>query len=174
MESLLNFWRSMRQSIVTLATTQLSDGSAWAKCWQVLGPEGRNLRMNCGSYKFLLIQLYLMNGLNCKLQGKDLFVHQIENLVKVFMRKLQFLSSQLESNTLSHMQTRKEVTPLSDNLNRYQSMLGALNVEGFFINFCLKLELIDLQSDAVLAEQFKSDSLLNYFSKLVSRRITNN
>ena len=115
-----------------------------------------------------------MNGLNCKLQGKDLFVHQIENLVKVFMRKLQFLSSQLESNTLSHMQTRKEVTPLSDNLNRYQSMLGALNVEGFFINFCLKLELIDLQSDAVLAEQFKSDSLLNYFSKLVSRRITNN
>lgn len=39
------------------------------------------------------------------------------------MRKLQFLSSQLESNTL------KEVTPSADHHRRYSSMLGALHGE---------------------------------------------
>lgn len=30
----------------------------------------------------------LMNELNTKLQGKDLFVHEMHNLVKAFIRKL--------------------------------------------------------------------------------------
>ncbi|XP_069792420.1 general transcription factor II-I repeat domain-containing protein 2B-like [Narcine bancroftii] len=47
----------------------------------------------------------LMKELNTKLQHWGLFVHEMYSLVKAFMRKLQFLSSQLESNTLSHMQT---------------------------------------------------------------------
>uniref|UniRef100_UPI003AACC576 general transcription factor II-I repeat domain-containing protein 2B-like n=1 Tax=Centroberyx gerrardi TaxID=166262 RepID=UPI003AACC576 len=69
----------------------------------------------------------LMNELNTKLQGKGLFVHEMHSLVKAFMRKMQFLSSQLESNTLTHMQTLKEVTPSADRLRRYSSMLGALH-----------------------------------------------
>ncbi|XP_028275741.1 general transcription factor II-I repeat domain-containing protein 2B-like [Parambassis ranga] len=127
----------------------------------------------------------LMNELNTKLQGKGLFVHQMHSLVKAFMTKLQFLSRQLESNTLTHMQTLKEVTPSADHLRRYSSMLGALHGE-FSRRFedlrtiedeihmisspftysvdnaptDVQLELIDLQSDAVLAEHWISTLLL--------------
>ncbi|XP_063732433.1 CCR4-NOT transcription complex subunit 7 isoform X1 [Eleginops maclovinus] len=133
----------------------------------------------------------LMNELNTKLQGKGLFVHEMHSLVKAFMRKMQFLSSQLESNTLTRMQTLKEVTPPADHLRRYSSMLGALHGE-FSRQFedlrtiedemlmisspftCsvdnapsdVQLELIDRQSDAVLAEHFKSGSLLDFYSSL--------
>lgn len=71
----------------------------------------------------------LMNELNTKLQGKGLFVHEMHSLVKAFTRKLQFLSSQLESNTLTHMQTLKDITPSAHHLRRYSSMLGALHGE---------------------------------------------
>lgn len=64
----------------------------------------------------------LMNELNTKLQGKGLFVHEMHSLVKAFMRKIQLLSRQQESNTLTHMLTLKEVTPSADNLCRYSSM----------------------------------------------------
>lgn len=140
----------------------------------------------------------LMNELNTKLQGKGLFVHEMHSLVKAFMRKIQFLSSQLESNTLTHMQTLKEVTPSADHLRRYSSMLGALHGE-FSRRFedlrtiedemCMisspftcsvdqapsdvQLELIDLQSDAVLAEQFKSGSLLDFYSSLKKENFPN-
>lgn len=43
----------------------------------------------------------LINELNTKLQGKGLFVHEMYSLVTAFMRKLKFLSSQLEGNTIS-------------------------------------------------------------------------
>ncbi|XP_078139742.1 general transcription factor II-I repeat domain-containing protein 2B-like [Centroberyx gerrardi] len=140
----------------------------------------------------------LMNELNTKLQGKGLFVHEMHSLVKAFMRKMQFLSSQLESNTLTHMQTLKEVTPSADRLRRYSSMLGALHGE-FSRRFedlrtiedemhmisspftCsvdnaasdVQLELIDLQSDAVLAEHFKSGSLLDFYSSLKEENFPN-
>ncbi|KAJ8402293.1 hypothetical protein AAFF_G00371580 [Aldrovandia affinis] len=61
----------------------------------------------------------LMTALNTKLQDKGLFVHEMHDLVKAFMMKLQFLSRQLESNNLTHMRTLKEVTPSEDNLRRY-------------------------------------------------------
>lgn len=32
-----HFWRSMRLNIVTQGATQLSDGSAWEKCFKELG-----------------------------------------------------------------------------------------------------------------------------------------
>ncbi|XP_071059413.1 general transcription factor II-I repeat domain-containing protein 2B-like [Pseudochaenichthys georgianus] len=140
----------------------------------------------------------LMNELNSKVQGKGLFVHEMHSLVKAFMTKMQFLSSQLESNTLTHMQTLKEVTPSADHLRRYSSMLGALHGE-FSRRFkdlrkiedemqlvsspftCsvdnapsdVQLELIDLQSDAVLAEHFKSASLLDFYSSLKEENFPN-
>ena len=70
-----------------------------------------------------------MNKLNPKLQGKDLFVHEIDNLVKAFMRKLQFFSNQLENKILTHMQTLKEVKSSATHLCRYLSMLGDLHGE---------------------------------------------
>ncbi|XP_034001037.1 general transcription factor II-I repeat domain-containing protein 2B-like, partial [Trematomus bernacchii] len=140
----------------------------------------------------------LMNELNTKLQGKGLFVHEMHSLVKAFMTKMQFLSSQLESNNLTHMQTLKEVTPSADHLRRYSSMLGALHGE-FSRRFedlrkiedemhlisspftCsvdnapsdVQLELIDLQSDAVLVEHFKSGSLLDFYSSLKEENFPN-
>ena len=69
----------------------------------------------------------LMNELNTKLQGKGLFAHEMHSLVKAFMRKLQFFSSQFEGNTITHMQTLKEATPSTDHLSRYSSMLVALH-----------------------------------------------
>ncbi|KAJ8259903.1 hypothetical protein GJAV_G00174760 [Gymnothorax javanicus] len=140
----------------------------------------------------------LMNELNTKLQGKGFFVHEMHSLVKAFMRKLQFLSSQPESNTLMHMQTLKEVTPSADHLRRYSSMLVALHGE-FSRRFedlrtiedemhmisspftCsvdnapsdVQLELIDLQSDAILAELFKSGSLLDFYSSLKEENFPN-
>ena len=131
----------------------------------------------------------LMNELNTKLQGKDLFVHKMHSLVKAFMRKMQFLSNQLESNILTHMQTLKEVTPSADHLHRYSSILGALDGE-FSRRFedlrtiedemhmissllICSMELIDLQSDAVLKEHFKSGSLLNFYSSLMEENFPN-
>ncbi|XP_034452049.1 general transcription factor II-I repeat domain-containing protein 2A-like [Hippoglossus hippoglossus] len=60
----------------------------------------------------------LMNELNTKLQGKGLFAHEMYSLVKAFMTKLQFLSSQLEGYILNHMPTLKEATPSVDHLRR--------------------------------------------------------
>ena len=132
-----------------------------------------------------------MNELNTKLQGKDLFVHEMHNLVKAFMGKLQFLSNQLKNKIFTHMQTLKEVKPSATHLYRYSSMLEKLHSEFsrrfkdiktiedeiHLISFpfaCnvdnapidVQLELIDLQSDPVLVEHFKSASLLEFYSSL--------
>ena len=132
-----------------------------------------------------------MNEPNTKLQGKDLFVYEMHNLVTAFMRKLQFLSNQLENQFLTRIQTLKEVKPSANHLCRYSFMLGSLHSEfsrrfkdfkkieneihlissPFACNvdnapIDVQLELIDLQSDAVLAEYFKSASLLEFYSSL--------
>ncbi|GCC25594.1 hypothetical protein chiPu_0004005 [Chiloscyllium punctatum] len=61
----------------------------------------------------------LMNELNVKLQRKSLFVYEMDNLVKAFMRKLQLLSSQMEDNILTHLPTLKEAATSADHLHRY-------------------------------------------------------
>ena len=134
-------------------------------------------------FSFAICVTALMNELNTQLEGKGLLVHEMHSLVKAFMRKMQFLSSQLESNSLTNMPT--------DHLRRYSSMLGALHGElsrrfedlrtiedemnmissPFTCSVDnapsdVQLELIDLQSDAVLAEHFKSGSLLDFHSSL--------
>ncbi|XP_069584553.1 general transcription factor II-I repeat domain-containing protein 2B-like [Ranitomeya imitator] len=133
----------------------------------------------------------LMNELNTKLQGKGLFAHEMFSLVTAFMRKLKFLSSQLKINIITHMPTLKEVTPSADHLDKYSSMFAALHDEFSrrFEDFkavesemhmasspftcCvdnapsdIQLELIDLQSDNLLKELFKSVSLLEFYSSL--------
>ncbi|KAF0024904.1 hypothetical protein F2P81_021785 [Scophthalmus maximus] len=139
----------------------------------------------------------LMNEINTKLQGKGLLAHEMHSLVKAFIRKLQFLSRQLEGNTLPHMQTLKEATPSTDHLRRYSSMLVALHgefsrrfqdfktVEGemhmISSSFTcsvdnapsdVQLELFDVQSDIVLSERFKSVSLLDFYSSLKEENFT--
>ena len=133
----------------------------------------------------------LMNELNVKLQCKGLFVHEMYSAVKAFMRKLQLLSSQMKDNILPHLPILKEATPSADRLHRYSSMLEALHGEFSrrFEDFktvesemhmvsspftCIvdnapsdvQMELIDLQSDTLLTEHFKSVSLLDFYSFL--------
>ncbi|XP_038564407.1 general transcription factor II-I repeat domain-containing protein 2A-like [Micropterus salmoides] len=133
----------------------------------------------------------LMNELNVKLQCKGLFVHEMYSAVKAFMRKLQLLSSQVKDNILTHLPTLKEATRSADHLHKYSTMLEALHGEFSrqFQDFktlesemhmvsspfnCnvdnapsdVQMELIDLQSDTLLAEHFKSVSLLDFYSSL--------
>ena len=132
-----------------------------------------------------------MDELNTKLQAKNLFVYKMHSLVKVVMRKLQFLSNQLKNKILTHTQTLKQVKPSATYLCRYSSMLGDLHSEFSrrFTDFrniedeihlisspfaCnvdnepidVQLELMDLQSDLVLIEHFKSASLLEFYLSL--------
>ncbi|KAL7870756.1 hypothetical protein SRHO_G00082530 [Serrasalmus rhombeus] len=76
----------------------------------------------------------LMNERSTKLPGKGLFAHEISSLVMVFMRKLSFLSSQLEGDILTHMPTLKDVTPPADHLHRHSSMLRALHDEAWIMH----------------------------------------
>ncbi|KAI4904072.1 hypothetical protein NFI96_031635, partial [Prochilodus magdalenae] len=138
----------------------------------------------------------LMNELNTKLQGQGLFAHETFSLVTAFMRKLKFLSSQSKGKILTHMPALKEVTPSADHLHRYSSMLEALHDEFSrrFEDFravesemqmvsspftcCVgnapsdvQLELIDLQSDNLLAEHLKSVPLLEFYSSLKEENV---
>uniref|UniRef100_A0A096MCD0 HAT C-terminal dimerisation domain-containing protein n=1 Tax=Poecilia formosa TaxID=48698 RepID=A0A096MCD0_POEFO len=134
----------------------------------------------------------LMNERNTKLQGKAIFVHEMNSLVKAFMRKIQFLSRQLESNNLTHMQTLKEVTPSADHLCRYSAMLGALHDEFsrrfkdlrtmeskmHMISSPFTFSVDDASSDVqleliVLGENFKTGSLLDSCSSLKEENFPN-
>ena len=133
----------------------------------------------------------LMNELNVKMQSKGLFVHEMYSAVKAFMRKLQLLSSQVKDNILTHLPTLKEAKRSGDHLQKYSTMLEALHAEFSrrFQDFktlesemhmvsspfnCsvddapseVQMELIDLQSDTLLADHFKSVSLLDFYSAL--------
>lgn len=122
----------------------------------------------------------LMNELNVKLQCKGVFVHEMYCAVKAFMRKLQLLSNQVKERVLTHLPTLKAATKAADRLQKYSKMLNALHGEFLrrFQDFknlesemqlvsspfsCsvenapsdVQMELIDLQSDPLLAEHFR-------------------
>ncbi|XP_071059504.1 general transcription factor II-I repeat domain-containing protein 2B-like [Pseudochaenichthys georgianus] len=104
----------------------------------------------------------MMNALNTQLQGKGLFAHEMHSHVKAFMTKLQLISRQLGSNNLEHMKTLKEVKPSADHRHSVDS--APTDVQ---------LELIDLQSDSLLKEHFKSASLLEFYSALKEENFPN-
>ncbi|KAM3859884.1 general transcription factor II-I repeat domain-containing protein 2A-like [Diretmus argenteus] len=97
----------------------------------------------------------LMNELNVKLQCKGLFVHEMYSAVTAFMRKLQLLSSQVKDNILTHLPTLKEATRSADHLHNVDNPPSDV-----------QMELIDLQSDLLLVEHFRSVSLLDFYSSL--------
>ncbi|KAK7913722.1 hypothetical protein WMY93_013933 [Mugilogobius chulae] len=96
-----------------------------------------------------------MNELNVKLQSKGLFVYEMYSAVKAFMRKLEFLSSQMRENILTHMPTLKEVNPSAEHLKSVNDAPSDV-----------QMELIDLQSDTLLAEKFRSVPLNEFYSSL--------
>ena len=132
----------------------------------------------------------LMNELNVKMQCKGLFVHEQHSAVKAFMIKVQLLSCQVKDNILTHLPTLKEAKRPGDHIKKSSTMLEALHAEFSrrFQDFktlesemhmvsspfnCsvddapseVQMELIDLQSDTLLAEHFRSVSLLDFYSK---------
>ncbi|KAF7246160.1 General transcription factor II-I repeat domain-containing protein 2B [Varanus komodoensis] len=117
----------------------------------------------------------LMNELYTKLQGKGLFAHEMYSLVTAFMRKLKFRSSQLEGNILTHMPTLKEVTSTDFKTveNEMHMISSPFSCSVNTAASDVQLELIDLQSDKLLAEHFKSVSLLTFYSSLKEESFPN-
>ena len=132
-----------------------------------------------------------MNELNLKLQGKGLFAHQLYSNIKGFMTKLLLLSKQIKIKQLAHFPTLQQICISKENLQKYSSLVLDLHTEfqrrfqdfkliesdlslvasPFSFDaenapFNLQFELIDLQCDLLLAEKFKSDSLLNFYASL--------
>ena len=68
------------------------------KKWRPFDADARYRTQNWSDLAFVIDVTALMNELNTKARA-------YWGLVKAFMRKLQFLSSQLEGTTLTHMQT---------------------------------------------------------------------
>lgn len=132
-----------------------------------------------------------LNELNVKLQGKDLYVHNMYSNVNAFKAKLTFFSRQISNKNFSHFPTLATQEKVIQNVNKYSKSLNDLHEE-----FCrrfsdfkkienslqlvacplsqdpetapqeVQLELIDLQSDAVLKENFHSLPLKEFYASL--------
>ncbi|XP_071216541.1 general transcription factor II-I repeat domain-containing protein 2B-like [Salvelinus alpinus] len=142
-------------------------------------------------FAFTVDIMALMNELNSKLQGKGLFAHQMYSLVKAFKGKLLLLTSQVEANNLTHLPTLLVCSLSDDQREKYTLLLRGLNGEfscrfedfkvlendmllvssPFTFNVDnaptdLQLELIDLQSDAVIVLNSSPMSLMRFYASL--------
>ena len=142
-------------------------------------------------FAFAVDILSHMNELNVKLQGKDLFVHDMYKHVKAFISKLTLFSRQIANKTFAHFPTLAMQEEAPRNAKKYCKSLEDLHGEFSrrFSDFekiepslqlvsCplsqdpdtapeeLQLELIDLQSDAVLKEKFNSVKLNDFYASL--------
>jgi hypothetical protein len=118
------------------------------------------------------------------------------SLVKAFKGKLLLLTWQVEANNLTHLPTLLVCSLSDDKWEKYTPLLPALNGEfscrfedfevlendmllvssPFTFNVDntptdLQLELIDLQSDAVIGELFKAMSLTRFYASLDEQRL---
>ncbi|XP_068603631.1 general transcription factor II-I repeat domain-containing protein 2B-like [Brachionichthys hirsutus] len=133
----------------------------------------------------------LVDGLHAKLKRRDAFVHEMHALVKAFVSELQLLSDQLKSDRLAQMPALTDAAPSASRLRRFSSMLDTLRGEfssrledfggledeigmitspftcSVYDAPCdVQLELIDLQSDLMLAGRFKTAPLLEFYAAL--------
>ena len=132
-----------------------------------------------------------MNELNVKLQGKDQFVHDMYTNVTAFKSKLILFSRQMSNKSFTHFPTLAMQKEATRNVKKYCKSLDDMHRE-----FCrrfsdfekidkslqlvscplsqdpetapheLQLELIDLQSDSVSKEKFKSLKLNDFYASL--------
>ena len=96
------------------------------------------------------------------------------SLVNAFKGKLLLLIHQVEANNLTHLPTLLVCSLSDDQREKYKSLLHVLNGELLLLlsshftfnvdnaHIDLQLELIDLQSDAVIGELFKTMSLMRF------------
>ncbi len=127
-----------------------------------------------------------MSELSTRLQG--IFAHQMFSQVKAFMAKIKLLSRQVESKTLTYFPILKDRDLSDDQNSRHASLLQdvrgefsrkigdfkAVKSEMLLVS-CpgmdnapsdVQMELIDLQSNALLAEHFRAVPLLRFYSSL--------
>lgn len=132
-----------------------------------------------------------LNELNVKLQGKQIFVHELLQHVRAFETKLRLWEIQLGKRDFSHFNcmsncsitdTKKYVdmivTLREEFKNRFNdikaneislkimSMPWGVDVET--VPSCLQLELIELQTNTILEDVFKKTNLLEFYSKYIT------
>ncbi|KAK0145774.1 General transcription factor II-I repeat domain-containing protein 2B [Merluccius polli] len=140
-------------------------------------------------FAFAVDILSHMNELNVKLQGKDQFAHDMYTNVRAFKSKLTLFSRQMSNKSFAHFPTL--AMQKARNVKKYCKSLDDLHREFCrrFTDFeiidkslqlvsCplsqdpetapheLQLELIDLQSDSVSKEKFKSLKLNDFYASL--------
>ena len=133
-----------------------------------------------------------INELNAKLQGKELFAHDVYTSVTAFKSKLALFSAQMSNNSFVHFPTLLTMKEAPKHANKYSKSLNDLHHE-----FCrrfldleklqksfqiisaplsqvaatapqeVQLELIDLQSDYVLKKKFKTLKLNEFNADIV-------
>ncbi|XP_027861956.1 general transcription factor II-I repeat domain-containing protein 2-like [Xiphophorus couchianus] len=141
-------------------------------------------------FAFAVDILSHMNELNVKLQGKDQFVHDMYTNVRAFKSKLILFSRQMSNKSFAHFPTLA-MQKATRNVKKYCKSLDDMHREFCrrFTDFekiekslqlvsCplsqdpetapheLQLELIDLQSDSVSKEKFRSLKLNDFYASL--------
>ena len=136
-----------------------------------------------------------MNELNAKLQGKELFAYDMYTSVTAFKSKLALFSAQISNNSFVHFPTLLTMKEAPKHANKYSKSLNDLRYEFCrrFLDFEklqksfqiisaplsqvtatapqeVQLELIDLQSDYVLKEKFKTLKLNEFDASLSHTR----
>ncbi len=141
-----------------------------------------------------------LNDLNLRLQGKDVFVHELYSNVKAFKAKLVLFSRQISSRDFSHFPTLTGVsTPITQSrIERYSSTLINLHAEFCrrFTDFAkieselelvscplsfdsekappnTQLELIDMQCDSTLKEKFQTAPVNQFYASLSEKCFPN-
>ena len=133
-----------------------------------------------------------MNELNAKLQGKELFTHNMYTSVTAFKSKLALFSAQMSNNSFVHFPTLLMMKVAPKYANKYSKSLNDLHHEFChrFVDFeklqksfqiisaplsqvtatasqQVQLELINFQSDHVLKEKFKTLKLNEFYAGIV-------
>ncbi|XP_058846468.1 general transcription factor II-I repeat domain-containing protein 2A-like [Acipenser ruthenus] len=160
-------------------------------------PELRNSNWVCDLAFGVDIMAHL-NELNVKLQGKDVFVHELYSNVKAFKVKLILFSKQMKSKLFAHFPTLKCLEVSSERADRYSNILSDLHGEFSrrFSDFekiektlelvsCplsfdyekapeeLQLELIELQCDSTVKEKYHSQTLDKFYASLNETKFPN-
>ncbi|XP_064411766.1 general transcription factor II-I repeat domain-containing protein 2A-like [Latimeria chalumnae] len=160
-------------------------------------PELRNSNWVC-DFAFGVDILAHLNELNVKLQGKNVFVHELYSSVKAFKVKLVLFSKQMKSKGFAHFLTLKYLEVSPEQTEKYSKILSNLHGEFShrFSDFekiektlelvsCplsfdyekapqeLQLELIDLQCDSTFKEKYNSEKLDELYASLSETKFPN-
>ena len=149
-------------------------------------------------FAFAVDILDRLNELNVKLQGKGVFAHELFAEIKFFQVKLVLFSRQLKEQNFAHFQTlktqmvflqcarkySKQISSLKEEFSRRFSDFQALEDQFVLLttpfsydidkaSTDLQLELIDLQNDNIIKENFKDMDLQTFYASLKKDKFPN-